>query len=251
MKVEKYIIPKALLSTMSKEERIFFIQLAHFLNEINILLKCIAFKSQFTASNDAERKADASQHLFFLRLLASKLYEGWYGMLREGKKSTGIPHSVEKALTKRTKVTIQKIMRYFENKKNNLKTIRNKFGFHYDRKINEEGFNQLTDAEKQDLEVFLTEQRGNSLYAFSDVITFAALRKRIRPSEGKDYYDTLGDETFEVCGWFQDFSVNCLADIVASKNIRLKAEEIIDLNPQYYQDIRFPFFALMKEGEQE
>jgi hypothetical protein len=236
---------------MSKEERTFFIQLAHFLNEINILLKCIAFKSELSASNDAEKKADTSQHLFFVRLLASKLYEGWYGMLREGKMSTGIPHSVEKVLSKGTRVTKQKILRYFDNKKNNLKTIRNKFGFHYDRKINEEGFNQLMDGEEQNLEVFLTEQRGNSLYTFSDVITFAAPRKRIRPSKGKDYYGTLGDETFEVCGWFQDFSVNCLADIVTSKNMGLKPEETIELNPQYYQDIQFPFFALMKEEEQE
>jgi|LQYC01.1.fsa_nt_gi hypothetical protein len=184
MNIDKYVIPKNKLLSFSKEKRNFFILLGHMQNEINILLKCILFKLDFDTTNEPQHMGDMSYSLMFLRLMASKLFAAWEILTKKGKNKK-IPEWLEPILPPEIKDMWKKFIDYFNNPKNNLKVIRNKFGFHYDKEIIDYGFQNLTIREERDLKLFLTEKVGNSLNTLSDVIIFASIRKKQLPQKGK------------------------------------------------------------------
>ena len=77
MKIEKYLLPKELFFFMSKEMTVFIILLSNFLNEISVLYKCIRIKPKALNTNTPEATAEFCFLLMFIKLMASKLYEGW------------------------------------------------------------------------------------------------------------------------------------------------------------------------------
>ena len=79
MQLNKFIITEEFLDSMSEEEKIFAVQLGYFVNEMNMLYKCIRIPKPKAASygQTPEEMAHHSFLLMFIRLLASKLYEAW------------------------------------------------------------------------------------------------------------------------------------------------------------------------------
>jgi hypothetical protein len=78
MELSKINIPKSKLDTIDEIEQVFFIQLMHFLNELNVLQKCVIVSSNKLESlTTIEKRGQISQAHFFIRTLAGKLYEGW------------------------------------------------------------------------------------------------------------------------------------------------------------------------------
>jgi len=71
-------ITKDDLAKLSEDEQLLLFQLTHFLNELNILQKCVIMSANgINTFNEIEKHGQVSLTLFFIRLLAGKLYEGW------------------------------------------------------------------------------------------------------------------------------------------------------------------------------
>ena len=215
-----------------EDEKIFAVQLGYFVNEINMLYKCIRIKADLFFIN------------MFIRLLAGKLYEAWQ-MINNANKNEGLSKRLEKILSDETKAIRKKINKYFGGK-NNIKIIRNHLGFHYDQEIIKKG---LTEIKKQALMFFTSEYAENNFYAFSELVIYEALKKEIVCLEGKDFLFTFLHETGEVCDWFSKFAMNCLDEIAKANSIDLESEVINIPEPPTYKEIKFPFFIQRDEDE--
>ena len=78
MKLSKVNISKSKLDTIPEIEKVFFVQLMQFINELNILQKCVIISSnELDSLNTIEKRGQISQAQFFIRTLAGKLSEGW------------------------------------------------------------------------------------------------------------------------------------------------------------------------------
>ena len=78
MRLLQVEITKAQLDKLPKEDRIFFVQLTHFLDELALLHKCLIATAQtISSAASAEKTAQRVQSMFFVRMLAGKLNEGW------------------------------------------------------------------------------------------------------------------------------------------------------------------------------
>ena len=78
MKLTKANFSKMQLDQLSKKEKVFFVQLTLLLDELMILAKCVKFASNpMEVKQEAEKTAQYTQALFFIKILAGKIYEGW------------------------------------------------------------------------------------------------------------------------------------------------------------------------------
>jgi len=133
---------------------------------------------------------EVSQALFFVRMLAGKLNEGWV-MLERAFFNTCLSKKYEKILSQSGKDGLSDLKRYF-NGENNANLIRKKFAFHYDTdKIREELDKML---ESEILEMFISEHRGNCLYSLSDAVVNWGLLNCIDPSNPRRAMEILIDE---------------------------------------------------------
>jgi len=251
MKIEKYLLPKELFFFMSKEMTVFIILLSNFLNEISVLYKCIRIKPKALNTNTPEATAEFCFLLMFIKLMASKLYEGWRLITKLNK---NLSIELNGILSDKSKKMKKEINRYFK-KGSNLEKIRNYFGFHYEHEkgIVEKGLEQLAAIKGSTLNgltFFLSECHENRLFAFSDFIILEALKKEIVCRDGENFFETFCRDTSRMCDLLHEFAMNCLLEIAAAKNIHLEPVEEINIsNPPSYNDINFPFFIRREEEE--
>jgi hypothetical protein len=244
MKLLRVDIPKSKLDTIPENEQVFFIQLTHFLNELNILQKCVIISSNgITSLNTAERKGQVSQAQFFIRTLAGKLNEGWE-MLRKGFFSTQLSKKYEKVLSQAGEDSLSELKRYFSGK-NNVNLIRKSFAFHYDTGKIKEEMDKIPQSEV--LEMFISEHRGNCLYSFSDIMVNWAILNSIDPSNPQRAMEILIDEVaIKVSGWFQEFGGDCIGIIVEKYGL-LDYTEVEIPEPPLIDDVRLPYFVKKTE----
>jgi len=243
MKLLRFNIPKSKLDAIPENEQVFFIQLTHFLNELNILQKCVIISSNGMASlNTVERRGQVSQAQFFIRTLAGKLNEGWK-MLKKDFFNTHLSKKYEKVLSQVGKDSLSELKRYF-SRKNNINLIRKKFAFHYDTEKIKEEIGKIPQSEA--LEMFISEHRGNCLYSLSDVIANWAILHCIDPSNPQRAMEILIDEVaMKVSGWFQEFGGNCISIVV--EKLGLDYTEIEVSEPPLIDDVRLPYFVKKTE----
>jgi len=239
MKLLRFNIPKSKLDAIPEDEQVFFIQLTHLLNELNILQKCVIISSTgMTSLNAVKRRGQVSQAQFFIRMLAGKLNEGWE-MLKKDFFDTQLSRRYEKVLSRAGKDSLSQFKRYF-TRKNNINLIRKKFAFHYDTEKIKEGIGKIPQSEA--LEMFISEHRGNCLYSLSDVIANWAILHSIDPSNPQRAMEILIDEVaIKVSRWFQEFGGNCISIIV--EKLGLDYTEIEVSETPLIDDVRLPYFV--------
>ncbi len=239
MKLLEFNIPKSKLDAIPEDEQIFFIQLTHFLNELNILQKCVIISSNGMASlNIVKRRGQVSQAQFFIRTLAGKLNEGW-GMLKKGFFTTQLSKKYENILSQVGKDSLSELKRYFSGK-NNINLIRNKFAFHYDIEEIKEEIAKI--AQSEVLKMFISEHRGNCLYSLSDVIANWAILHSIDPCNPQRAMEILINEVAtKVSGLFQEFGGNCISIIMEKLDVAYVEVEIPE--PPLIDNARLPYFV--------
>lgn len=235
-------IPIESWNSLQEKERIFFIQLTHLLNEINILQKCTLISSgnALNTSDEVERRGHFCQTQFFLRMLAGKLNEGWE-MLQKDFWGTKLSIDYEKKLSQPGQSSLKKLKQYF-SANNNINLIRKKFAFHYDSEEIKEIINEIPPSEVPHL--IFAEHRINCLYSLSDIIVNWAILLSIDPTDPKRALETLIDEIVkDVSGYFQEFGFACIEIIVNKLGIMNKSEEIRIPDPPSIDDINLPYFV--------
>lgn len=243
MELLKVNIRKSKLDTIPENERVFFIQLTNFLNELNILQKCVFFSgNEIKSLNAIERRAQISQALFFIRMLAGKLNEGWE-MLNKDFFGTQLSKEYKTALSQVGKDSLSELKRYF-TRDNNVNLIRKKFAFHYDAEKIKGEIDKIPKNEV--LEMLISEHRGNCLYSFSDVTVNWAILNSIDPSNPARAMDTLIVEVaIKVGGWFQEFGADCVCIISEKLGLDYTGVEIPE--PPLIDDVKLPYFVKKTE----
>jgi len=235
-------IPRKIIKAMEEHERIFFIQFGEILNEVDILYRCFLATSNLTGETEVEQKAKISQLFFFIRSLASKLYEGWI-IINSGYVESTLSLKLDKALGSEATESLFKIRKYFGSK-NNILIIRNKLGFHYEYKMVEDGINNLGEIEENDLKIFLTPSIGNCIYSLSDAIIFAGMKKNLMLSKHSEIFDQLMDEITENCQHFQTFGDECLSKIIEPYQQSINGKEDYEITTApLYTEIKLPQFV--------
>jgi len=234
-------IPRKIIKTMEEKERIFFIQFGEILNEINILYRCFLATSNLKWETEVEQKAKISQLFFFIRSLASKLYEGWI-IINSGYVESTLSIKLDKALGSEATESLFKIRKYF-GRKNNILIIRNKLGFHYEYKMVGDGIKNLEEIEENDLKIFLTPSTGNCIYSLSDAIIFAGMKKDLMLSNRAEIFDQLMDEITENSRQFQTFGDECLSKIMEPYLPLISGKEDYEITTApLYTEIKLPQF---------
>ena len=104
----------------------------------------------------------------------------------------------------------------------------------------EEGLDNLKKKEEEELKMYVHKERGNTLYVFSDVALFSAMRDSLIWSNGKDF-KKLESEIFRIGRLFQDFGYECF-QIIIEQIFELEYEECEIPDPPNYTDVKLPFF---------
>lgn len=232
-------ITKAELEKLSEDEKIFLFQLAHFLNEISILNKCLVMSGNgLTTSKDKiERHGQVSLVLFFLRILAGKLEEGWQ-MLNRDFFNSKLSKDYEKELPPNAIDSLNKLKRYL-NSKNVIKFLRNEFSFHYGKEEIKKELNKVNETEI--FEMFLSDE-ATSLYAFSDPMILRVICEYLELSDIEKASNKLLDVVSrDVTRWFLDFGNECLLLIVKKLNIDYSKTEIPD--PPLLREVKLSYFV--------
>jgi len=244
MKLSRINIPKSKLDTIPEIEQVFFIQIMQFLNELNILQKCVIVSSNELGSlTTIEKRGQISQAHFFIRILAGKLYEGWK-MISKNFVETQLSREYENLLSQKGKESLSELIGYFNDENNKVRLIRNKFAFHYDKEKIKEEIDKIPQSEM--LEMFVSEHRINCLYTISDTIVNWSILNSIDSSNSQQAMDILiGDIAIKVNGWFREFCGDCVFIIV--KKLELNSTEIEIPEPPSIDDVKLPYFVKRAE----
>ena len=244
MKLSKINIPKSKLDTISEVEQVFFIQLTHFLNELNILQKCVIVSSNKLESlNTIEKRGQISQAHFFIRILAGILNEGWE-MIRKDFFKTQLSREYENLLSQKGKESLSELKGYFNDRDNKVRLIRSKFAFHYDKEKIKEEIDKIPQEEL--LEMYISEHRVNCLYSISDTVVNWSILNSLDSSNSQQAMEILiGDIVIKVSGWFREFCDDCVCIIV--EKLELDYTEVEIPEPPLIDEVKLPCFVKRAE----
>ena len=244
MKLHKINIPKSKLDTICEIEKVFFIQLMHFLSELNVLQKCTIFSNnELDSLKTIEKRGQISQAQFFIRTLAGKLYEGWK-MIGKNFLKTQLSSEYENLLSQKGKESLSELIVYFNDENNLVRLIRNKFAFHYDKEKIKEEIDKIPQEEL--LEMYISEHRGNCLYSISDTVVNWAILNSIDSSNSKRAMDRLFCEiALKVSGYFQGFGTDCVR--IICEKLELSYTEVEIPEPPSIYDVKLSYFVKRAE----
>ncbi|MCF8721279.1 hypothetical protein J2S31_002177 [Nitrospina gracilis Nb-211] len=160
-------------------EQAFFLLMLNLITEINVFQKLVLYSGKFPR-NRVQRIAKLQINLNLIFVLASKLYEGWklIDEVRHGDKKpkrgqpkkrfseNWFPERYKDQLSPEGKESLEFLENYFDHK-NDLRTIRDQFTFHYDLKKARKLLNK-TDFEP--VELYLPKHAGEVFSSANFVI---------------------------------------------------------------------------------
>jgi len=241
MKLFKVEIPKSKLLLIPENERILFVQMGSLLNDLAVLQKSMYFSADTRTTNDIVRVAQTSQALFFARVQAGKLSEGWQ-LLQKQFFGAKLSEEYEKKLTPLGMTSLKNLKQYFACR-NLISLVRNEFASHYSLDSSEKIKKVIDMAPDSEVfEVFLSEGHCNCFYSISQVLTNFAILKSINNQDHQIAMDKLLKEIVKVTRWFLDFVGDCLL-IIARRHLGLKSSEVEIPEPPSINEVILPYFV--------
>lgn len=236
-------LSKARLAEIPEHERNLFILLGHSANEVSILSKLFHFCAETSSNETIIVKAEQAQALLLGRLLTGKIYEFW-NLLQTGYFGSAVSRSYYEILDNETRNALDAMKRYFAQD-NLVARVRNSFAFHYDVSQIADGFQKV--LEDESLDIYLSENNANSLYAFADTIARRAMLESIFPADHAKAFSMLVSETSRAAGWINaiigGLMVTCLQRNFGGNLYSLGAQVIeLDGAPSS-QSVAIPFFV--------
>lgn len=241
MELKKIEIPKSQLLSISKEERVFFIQSLNLLNELIILRKLVIFSSNHT-NKQAEivQKAQSSQTLFLLKIQAGKLYEG-YKLLSKHFTHRKLSKTYQVKLSASAKNSLKALNKYFNKQGGNLiSLIRNEFAFH-DHLTSDKIENLITNAPTSQVFYIFTAKNHGNYYDIANVLINLAMLKSVNGSNEKESLRKILEDIKKITHWFLDFLENYV-QVIIKENFNLNYIKIEMPNPPNIKEITLPYF---------
>lgn len=162
---------KADLEAAPEEERVFYLMITQLSNDLQILWKQVILALGNPATSEIDGQAASTVAMLNLRLLCGRLSEGGQTLHHVFDK---IRPKYEAAFDDETKQAVASLYSLFQDRDNLLKRVRDKVGFHADRKETLDAFRQLSDETA--LGDYLARTINNTLYWSAAVINDAVLR---------------------------------------------------------------------------
>lgn len=242
MKIHRAQLGATKLSKVPENERVLFVLLGHFVNEINVLNKTFYLCSQFQDEPKWRSHAHTSQALVFARILIGKLYEGWE-LLRKGYFDSQTSKIYDERLNQEAKDALSNLKRYF-GRANLIDTIRNKFSFHYS--LPDTRVALARELDNEELLMYLADSNGNTLYYFSEYIVNTALLEAIEEGDTGKALERLIGESAKVVRWFNELASGIMAHVVDKYLLESDGKlmlESIDLgHVPVAEQIEIPYF---------
>ena len=274
-RIYKATLDKAWLESLPSEDRIFFLTLAHILNEINALYKLLYWTSDISSESDLL----VLGQLTFSRIAVITLV----GKLKEANEFLNDYNfftmrninfqNYKKTMSQEGIDAISNIHKYFK-KKNFMHVVRN-LTFHYPKSKNEHDRKKLEDGFSSVLPEELTlylEKGGssNDLYYFAEAVFARSLYELVDdsdviPDELVDDSDIVPDklvndsddvqdkliqamiklqrESMEVAGWFRQFGHAFIVAFLNEHGKPALTEEVELPSLESFSDIQLPWFT--------
>jgi len=255
LKIYKATLDKAWLESLPSEDRVFFLTLAHILNEINGLYKLVYWTRDISSESDLLVLGQLTFSRIAIITLVGKLKEANeflknYNFFTKENKNF---QNYKSKMSQEGIDAISNIHKYFE-KKNFIDDVRN-ITFHYlkpkkeeNRKIVDDGFSSVLPEE---LTLYLgKDDSSNDLYYFAEVAFARALYKLVDDSDIISAMKKLQKESIEVAGWFRQFGHEFIVAFLNEhgKPVRQEFAEEIELpHLKSFSDIQIPWFTDISE----
>jgi hypothetical protein len=233
------------LAAIPREERILLVQFAHLHNTINVIRRWL-LSSEESGASDAERHAAVTQRGLATRMLCGVLNEG-SNVLERSLLRTRISEKYHPRLTAEGQRLQERVVSYF-CERNVIKTVRNRFAFHFDRPDVDRQIHEV--APEQSFPLYVCEEQGNSLYYLAEeVVGVSMLRvvgSLIDADDPTEALRGLQSEVLEISGAFDRVIAEYLAIILLEYFEDTKWRDAEDMqieNVPPIDEIRTPFFV--------
>jgi hypothetical protein len=245
MKLTKINISKAELLSISKKELELFIQLTNFYNDVNILQKLMVISGnsrEKASQNEIVGRSLSSQGLFFMRIQAGKLYEGWKMLGIHFFNNEIFSKEYHKKGSPQSKKNLFKLKKYF-GKNNLIENIRNNYAFHYSKESSNNMVKQIINAPDLEIfEIYLSKEYGNCFYSIAHDLLNSSILKEIDSCDQAKAMDDFFQQIMDITKQFLDFTQDCIR-VISEKYLQLNCEEVQIPEPPMLDDITLPFFV--------
>jgi hypothetical protein len=235
------------LDCIPDDEAIFVMQIGGLIHEVISLQKFI-YMSSYRVEDAIQRMAENSQAMYFFRLLAGTLYEGWDLLTEKHNEYKIIIAKYKNNLDSVGKAAYDRLDKYFSNKKNSCEKIRNNFSHHYNYGEIKKMFNRWRDNDKFD--IYLSEVHANCRYAISDVVTNLALLGVPKSQNAVDDLGALTKEIGEIAHDFiemvSEYLSMILRNVIKEKN--LQGDEVKIKDVPSLDELRLHYFIAEHNG---
>jgi hypothetical protein len=239
------------LGQVPESERVLLIQLGHLQNTINFLHRWL-LSSQIKGKTGADLHAALAQHNLAARTLAGVLCEGWAN-LENSYFGTKVSQQCANELSLDGSAALEKLKQYFSHS-NLLKTVRDRFAFHFDRK---DVLRQLQIFRDSDTSLlYISEEVGNSLYYLSETVIGLSLLNALGNAVDRETMqainDRLHDDVLLMAATFGHFIGDYLG-IVVTKHVpadRWNKRREVKLTVPASDRLDLPFFVSHPEAKE-
>ena len=249
-RIYKATLDKAWLESLPSEDRIFFLTLAHILNEINGFYKLLYWTLNISSESDLLALGQSTFSRIAVITLVGKLKEA-NAFLNHYIKENENFEKYKRKMSQEGIDAISNIHNYFDKRNKNFMDVVRNLAFHYPNPKNERNRRTVNDGFSGVLPEELTLYLGkdgssNDLYYFAEAIFARTLYKLVDDSDVVSSMKKLQIESMEVAGWFRQFGH---AFIVAFLNEHGKpvwkelAEEVELPSLESFSDIKIPWFT--------
>ncbi|GBO52683.1 hypothetical protein APA_352 [Pseudanabaena sp. lw0831] len=253
-KIYKATIDKAWLDSLPNEDRIFFLTLAHILNEINGFYKLLYWTSDISSKSDLIVLGQLTFSRIAVITLVGKLKEA-NAFLNHYIKENESFEKYKKKMSQEGIDAISNIHNYFDKRNKNFMDVVRNLAFHYPNPKNEHNQRTVDDGFSSVLPEELTLYLGkdgssNDLYYFAEAAFAHSLYKLVDDSDVISSMRKLEKESMKVGRWFRQFGH---AFIVAflnehGKPVWKELAEEVELPPlESFSDIQIPWFTDTQE----
>jgi hypothetical protein len=250
MELNVFPTPKSLFAKMPEKERTFLLHLLHAANEINILTKVFTYASR-GQEDGLIAYATMVQAMTLGRLLTGKLSDA-STLIHTRYVRAGLNTLYGPDLGPEATDCLNRMMGYFSDRSNLIKTVRDGFASHYDSDRLSKHFD--TAPENERWEMVLADHNGNNLFLAPEIALLNAMMEEIHAGDHNEAYDRLMSDTTQVASWFQTFALGFLT-VALERHLGGferwdESRTVFDLaNAPFFEDIRVPFFTEVKGKE--
>ena len=228
---------------MDGREKILFLQCWHIIHQCEILDKALVTCSdEIKRSDGVARSGNITQLIFFTKMTAGVLHEGWKA-IQKAYHGSGLAKDYNDKLSDELRDNLKKLGKYFADSSNIVPTLRNKFSFHSDLERIEQGIDLVNDDD--DFEIIFPMAGGRFYCGLASTMIDAAMLKSFNTADISDAVEKLYKEVAgDVFDWVTSFCHEFCA--VICKNFDLEFSEL-GVESIKGEELVFPYFCKLSK----